>query len=1073
MNEIILQLLNEISALKHPIDPLILKNLFDKTLFLTEEPSAEYIEHFNVLKRLHELAVEYNKYNNQLADLEHTIQTHAELCQQIELTQSQITDLQERIHQLKSTLLPIYKDIEIKANEFTLASDPLAVIKTKTSFVEKKTKVAEFSSKLVNIRTEIDNRIGKAKLVINKSKFDTLAAELNELDITCSHNQSAQHIQNIISKVSSETEFFSTMQKTALFLQKKFSERLSNENLPIRIRELEQEQEELTEHKHDIETQLANNSLDEDVKIQLIQEFTSSADRDALICSYRKKMDSFLTYLDPVAWTLWGINLVTLQDGNRKHDEEQRTISLSVKFLELLTKKSETENKQLNITKSIIALQAEKNKAQLVDPPQIHDTPTNSINTLERSELVSEALQLLYDLPPSSYTATMVLNENSPDMHFLETIILNIPAISYTLERKGTALTKLNELFLILNEINRLRADFNLISDHDILLPTIQDAKNEEKTFPALEEQKDEYTKLIGLCDSYLQDALTYDKLAQQLTQTVELQKQLKSHLKRPPKEGVLESISNHLTTLKDVISLKLNQLIELPAPATINLKAEESKETHWDSNRSDNSTISQEDPVYSDSPQPTISINVFSTTAQEQLEPKQKLSEESEPSTITLPEPSQSDTKSPELGLFPEESSDESLSCSSEDADSDWTSELDSPSNSDEAQEYTDSSSDYENNNSDLLDERFPAFSNLSPPQSPPNPVDYYLDAPSDEDHSGSVSSDKDSPDNETDLVEHVVSPRSQIIAPKPSFLVVNLAENSDQQSSRQDCQQSLDHHIALAAPLSPISENECSTASTPDNSSCSAEDLTSEDREDYSLQNHNLLNTIKWHHEILGYLNRLPNVLQKWYKELYLEIKFQLNNELNCYKAAHIVRDILFEVEHMNNTDVLNAYMRLCPQPSQGIEALLAIKPSLFITDEPYNESDIMMDCPKELKKHYDHYSRLKKEYPIEAELFLQAVRSVHMMQLYVKLPNRTITADQIPSLATDPRYDPLKRHRGFMKLWEFLEDLYRFILGKIQNQPVYEYSKKPCLFNTKSHRLIKEADEMMHDLLPLNTP
>ncbi|MBL7481806.1 hypothetical protein [Legionella bononiensis] len=1070
MNEIILQLLNEISALK---PPMTLKELLDKTPLDMGKPSTEFAEHFNLLVRLKQLTDEQFKYNSQLTELELKIKNHTDLTQQIEAYQYQIQELQNNIKQLKSKLVPIYNELEIKANEFALAADPLAVIDTKNGDDMQK-KIAEFSIKLTSTCTDIDTRLAKAKLVINKNKFDAIASELLGLDIHCTQELSTQRLQGMIDTVSSEKELFTSMQRKALVYQKQFSEQLSNDHLPIRIGELKQESKELSELQNEIERKIAENPLDLTIKERLTQEFTSSSDTHVLINSYRNKLDGILSYIDPIAWTSWGLNYITNQDGNKKHDEEQQTISRSVAFLELLTQKHELEIKQHNIEKSVAALNTEKDKTpipiiatepgtQNTDATQLHDPATTSDIKLDPTQLIAETLQLLFNLP--SYSATMDLNEDSPEMHFLETLILNIPVISNTLEKKSTALNKLNELLLILTEINTLRAEYNLMPDQDNLLPSLQDASNEEHTFSAQTELKAKYQELINSCKSYLHDTMEYDKLADQLIQVIDSQKHLKAQLVKPPKPRVLETISNHLKILNETINLKLRQLAQLPMPTLAIPNTEELPEV--DSEPVDTSKLNEEVPTHLELKQPAVSSDLSSISPLVTLEAQQKLIE------TPLSEPQHQKTDQLVQALqYPELDTDE-VEHDSSSYSSYSTEDSESSSHSDEDQDYIELSSESDHSLQDNDPVQLSIVESEVPPSSNPDRSTYFSTEPSVIETTDLLIHSTDAFEHNPEPTEHLLPTQHQIIAPKPIAPIDNVADNLEHLFGTKNSSTLLLTEPTITAQSSPSSEHELTTPSTSEDTSNSDDDSLNDEQDSSTPQKQNLLNTVKWHHEIVGYLNKFPADIQNWYTEVYNKLRKELSSELYCYKAAHIVRDILFEIEHKDNSDVIRAYMRLCPKPTQDIGPLLALKPSLLITDEPYNEADTMMDCPKELKKHYEHYATLKKEHPIEAELFLQAVRSVHMVQLYAKLPNRTITAEQIPSLATDPRYEPLKRHRGFIKVWEFLEDLCRLILGKIQNQPEYEYSKRPCLFNTKSHRLIKEADGLIHDLLPMNTP
>ena len=774
MNEIILQLLNEISALK---PPMTLKELLDKTPLNAGEPSEEFTEHFNLLVRLKDLADEQFKYTNQLTELEHKIKNHADLAQQIEAYQVQIQELQTNLKQLKSQLIPIYNEIELKANEFALAADPLAVINSITTIDEMQKQVTEFSLKLASTCIDIDTRLARAKLVINKHKFDAIASELLGLDLNCTQELSTQHLQQMIDTVSSEKELFASMQRKALVYQKQFSEQLSNDHLPIRIDELKNESKELTELQNRIEHKIAENPLDLTIKERLTQEFNSSSDTHKLINSYSNKLDTILSYLDPIAWGSWGINYITNQDGNKKHDEEQQTISLSIKFLELLTQKNELEFKQHILNRSINALNTEKDKTpnpiiestpdtKDTDTTQLHDIATTSDIKLHPDQLIAETLQLLSQVP--SYSATMDLNEDSPEMHFLETLIVNIPVISNTLEKKSTALNKLNELLLILTEINKLRAEFNLMPDQDNLLPSLQDATKEEHTFTAQTELKAKYQELINSCTSYLHDTLEYNKLAEQLIQVIDLHKQLKAQLVKPPKKRELDTISSHLVILKETINLKLSQLTQLPVPTLAIPNTEELPEI--DSEPVDSLKLNEEVPAQLELKQ---NADLSSISPLVTLESHSELINTPE----SEPQPHQETDQLVQVSQYPESDTDElEHDSSSYSSYSSEDSELSS--HSDEEQDYIDPSSEHDHSLQDCDSVQLPIIESEAPPRSNPDHSTYLSNEP--------VVEKTDLLIHSTDAVEHNpepteqhILPQHQIIAPKPIALIDNVAYN------------------------------------------------------------------------------------------------------------------------------------------------------------------------------------------------------------------------------------------------------------------------------------------------------
>ncbi|BCA96935.1 interaptin [Legionella antarctica] len=226
------------------------------------------------------------------------------------------------------------------------------------------------------------------------------------------------------------------------------------------------------------------------------------------------------------------------------------------------------------------------------------------------------------------------------------------------------------------------------------------------------------------------------------------------------------------------------------------------------------------------------------------------------------------------------------------------------------------------------------------------------------------------------------------------------------------------------------------------------------------------------KWqdcYQQSLNYLKYHSIDIQQWYMDLYKAIEAYSNDE-DTYKKSHLIRDILFELQYKKDLGVIKAYMRLCPHPEKDLHLLLSLKPNLPLVDESFGDVSELQDKPAELTSLYAQYTKLKKDHPVEGKLLLQAIHSLQMAKIFIDTHDSNISVTQIPHLSKDPRYEPLKRHRGFFKLWEAIEDFFRMLIGKITGQVEFEYTNRPCFFRTKSAQLVEEADLIIqNDLLP----
>lgn len=223
-------------------------------------------------------------------------------------------------------------------------------------------------------------------------------------------------------------------------------------------------------------------------------------------------------------------------------------------------------------------------------------------------------------------------------------------------------------------------------------------------------------------------------------------------------------------------------------------------------------------------------------------------------------------------------------------------------------------------------------------------------------------------------------------------------------------------------------------------------------------------------FHEQILSQMQTKSSDIQEWYQDIDAALRTYIQTDSSSYRPFYLLRDILFEFQHKEDLAVIRAYMRLCPNPKRDFMKLLSIKPDLGEGEALCAENERQNISP-EFRPLYEQYLRLNPEYPVEAELLLQAIQTLLMAKMSANSPNSRLKVNQVPSLSMDPRYDILKRHRGFFKIWEAIEDLFRFIIGKIMGQPEHDYVKRPCFFSTKTAQLIEEADVLIQDNLKID--
>jgi hypothetical protein len=212
------------------------------------------------------------------------------------------------------------------------------------------------------------------------------------------------------------------------------------------------------------------------------------------------------------------------------------------------------------------------------------------------------------------------------------------------------------------------------------------------------------------------------------------------------------------------------------------------------------------------------------------------------------------------------------------------------------------------------------------------------------------------------------------------------------------------------------------------------------------------------KLHEKILLLLPLYPQNIHDWYKALYKSIlnSAQFKDPIEVNRVSYLLRDILFEMEQKNDMEVLEAYMRMCPSPETDLGKLLSLKPAVSFMNDPFNNGTDLDHRHEKIKEYYLQYIRLKKLYPVDAELYLHCLQILHLAYL-----TSSLRQDYMPKITQDPRYMPLRRHRGILYFWEFFEDLIRTAIGKLRGLQAYQYTHIPCFFKPHSIELLEEFE------------
>lgn len=1169
MNEIIRHLMNEISTLTPPINPLNLKQIFNSTLLPEGKAPVEFESQLNLLLLIKKCVDEYSSLAEEQEEYKRKKQKLDEVMKKGEELQRKISDLAKKIELAKNELNPIYKEIEPKANEVLSRQNRLVPPYKFPEYGEvQKSIVVGHYSYLFKTSKEIDTARAKLKLVLLKNKWNALTTDLSQLGIQPPVEEDAvDSLQKFITTVELETKKLARASEKWDELQKQFAKQLSATDINKKETELEKQIELLLKDLSRIETAVTNYSMVPDLKTELTRKFQESEDTQGLIQQYQNQIDGILSNFNPSSWLSW------YSDSN--YSENQQKLKDSVGFLQLLAQQKELKIKHHELVKQQELLV----KAMPVTPSNEEDIPIYK-------KLVPDAIDLINEIPieriPTFVLPSSLSYDSSPADFYLVLLML-MPQVSEKREQYLQALEKLQEMPALGKQICQLRSEYELPATMDEQLPSLQEAEENKDSLNTEDPHKEELKSQIKLCQSYLETAKQIDLLMKEHGQTTNEAKALIEQLRllsnQPLKNEDINSIKEDLSSLADQIQSLVSELNQLPLPNLTGEKidpplekleiavndaipftvelihptqiVQKSTDTHIEERQLDNE---QETPVVLESTRPhqvtlqesespveirqldnghetqvvleptrppqVIQKEPESTVKKQQVgngyeipvvlestRPPQITQKESEstgkkqyggveqeqPVILELTRPSpmiekdsaaivekqgvterqetpivlestrpvpmvQKDTElsgkkqhkeiEQEMPVVPEST----LSTQVVQQDSESRVGQQVPNGQETAFVVKSTQSTY------VVKEQEKQVNLKSAPSEPLRPSSPEVTVTSRKPNGLSLfyGHDESSEDNILSFFDEAGNQISISSEEDSEALAIDRGKVNSSGIDKTFKEKPVSSTHVLEKPSNPLHQESAPNISPLPPSSI----LLKQKLDSFHVQN-------------MEYIIQHSEEIQLWYKGLYDAAQSSCVNETLGLKALHLLKDILFELKNQNDLSVLLAYKRMCPNPLQDIQNILRLKPALPILDESIDEEPQLKNWPEELQKFHQQYVKLKKEHPLEAELFIQAIHSLISIKHLIELPDaKTSSREAIPLITQDPRYEPLKRHRGFMRAWEYIEDFFRMLIGKLTGQDEYEYSKRPCFFKTRSHRLLEEADTMLHSMAPTSS-
>ncbi|HAT1772867.1 TPA: interaptin [Legionella pneumophila] len=1167
MNEIILHLMNEISSLTPPINPLNLKQIFSSTLLPEGKAPVEFESQYGLLLLIKKYVDEYSSLAEEQEEYRKKKQKLDEVMKKGEELQRKISDLAKKIELAKNELNPLYKEIEPKANEVLSKQNPLAPPYKFPEYGEvQKSIVVGHYSYLFKTCKEIDTARAKLNLVLLKNQWNALMTDLSQLGIQPHVEEDAvDNLQKFIAAVELETKKLTRASEKWDELQKRFAKQLSATDINKKETELEKQIELLLKELSRIETAVTNHSLIPDLKAELIRKFQESEDHQGLIQGYQNQIDGILSNFNPSSWLSW------YSDSN--YSENQQKLKDSVSFLQLLAQQKELKIKHHELVKQ-----------QELLIKAVPETPSNEEDVSIYKKLVPDAIDLINEIPIESIPAFVLpsgLSYDSSPADFYLVLLILMPKVSERKEQYLQALEKLHEMPALGKQICQLRSEYELPATMDDQLPSLQEAEENKDSLNTSDPHKEELKSQIKLCQSYLETAKQIDLFLKEHGQTTNEAKALIERLRllsnQPLKNEDINSIKEDLSTLANQIQSLVSELNQLPLPnltgeridpplakqeieantgipLTVELihptqVVQKSTASPIEKRQSNNG---QETPVVPESTRPHQVIHQESEST---LEKRQLGNGQETPpvlESIRSPQVLQKDSES--TGKKQHVEVEQEIPVVLEltrpspmvQKDSEVTVEKQQITNEQEIPIVLESKPTPKvmRDTTSIVEKQQVTEIQETPivlESSRPSPM-----IQKDTESSGKkqhIEIEQEIPvilesthptqviqqDSESSIEQQALNEQETPVVVKStqSAHVVKQQEIEKGREIQVDLKSRPSEPLRPSTPEVPVASrkpnglslfyghnessednilsffdeagNQISISSEEDSEALAIDrgkvnslviDTTSKEKsvssvyESDKLSNPQLQESApnitpspqsssllkekidSFHVQNMGYIKQYPEEIQLWYKSLYQAVQSSAVDETSSLKALQLLKDILFELKNQNDLSVLLAYKRMCDNPLQNIQNILSLKPALPILDEPVDEEQQFKNWPKELQKFHQQYIKLKTDHPLEAELFIQATHSlISIKHLMVQPGSKTSNQEAIPLITQDPRYETLKRHRGFMRAWEYIEDFFRMLIGKLIGQEEYEYSKRPCFFKTRSHQLLEEADTMIH--------
>ncbi len=1052
MKATIQKIIEDISALSVPMDPAQIQKIFAIYPEFTPTSPPKDLEHqwaqLVVILKLTEEGIKLKEKIDDLKLHEEEITQYTErgivLQRELSELELELVRLQTEIMQARTELTELYNRLLLAINK----QGPQEALQEASPDSATKMQLKA----IIDIRAELENDIklltlptAKLKLLELKDKQTVLLNDIHRhmeryhFDLAVPAKEHLDSWQITGSTLSNTLATIIRLKPEFEKLQEQFADCLSTKDAQKKIDKLQQSKDQVIHELSALAQKITEHKLSKALQIKLTQEFQATTKVQHLIDSYSTKVDSVLSYIDPRSWSTWYTNKTA-------YNEQQNEIILSLDFLTLLKNQKEKQEQQNDLTTQIEVL------------AKISNSKDMSAET--ESTLIDRTRILVNELPACRVPSSFSPSASAADYYLL--LIDNISLIPEKIKLYETLVSLVNLLLPIMTEQLQYRSDYNLPEAQDNLLPSIDELQKAIPSTTGLIQKKEQ----LQACELYL------EKIRLLLTKLKPKTKQEEAITQKQ------EDIEFNIEILK--IALENKNRLEKEKTLAIQIEQHTTKfsmlqndiaEKMRQIKADDNLSLVKDETVHS----ATTEVVVADLTRAS--EPKQKVEESSvvvvdgvhyeHSNHVVVPvEVTHHDT--PLTPLHSKVSAPaevirivELLGTEKEKIIS--TSTISEQEN---AMALRDSSVkkvlitlNSENGGVPVTRKPTPDLSIIIPVLAPAveKPV---IDVVTDDAAKKALIVGQVGEDRDVSPVVHKAVLNGTLPLPKQPIME---GAKTPIVTEHHDKELVVDSLQAVVTTInSPIH-----TKPAVDGVKVIVDPTITLDRDalhEVTLppsQNPEALNQLeKWHIANIEALAKYPEELRTWYLDLYAVATLAVKQSPYSYKYSHLIRDVFFELHTKQEIDVLYTYIRMCPSPKEHCEVLLSLKPDHKISEQLFDEKEEQL-LPEPLQKLYRHYKNLKERHSVAAELLLQTIHSLHFIY---QNQAKVSVAFVIPQITEDPRYDFLKRQRGFLRVWELIEDFCRLIIGKITGQPEYEYRKRPSFFKTCSEQLIEEAESFV---------